>query len=107
MSGVWLRVGVTEKRFVKMNYRVRNRNATTPLALLSLYSLSLHFSGATLACTDWSLREPSGDFRLAKVGFSLRVWAACPFYYTLLYCRGTRLSCLHEALLSYTCGLLS
>ena len=30
MSGVWLRVGVTEKRFVKMNYRVRNRNATTP-----------------------------------------------------------------------------
>ena len=27
---LWLRVGVTEKRFVKMNYRVRNRNATTP-----------------------------------------------------------------------------
>jgi len=26
---LWLRVGVTEKRFVKMNYRVRNRNATT------------------------------------------------------------------------------
>ena len=25
----WLRVWVTEKRFVKMNIRVRNRNATT------------------------------------------------------------------------------
>jgi hypothetical protein len=25
----WLRVGATGKRFVKMNIRVRNRNATT------------------------------------------------------------------------------
>ena len=27
----WLRVGVTGKRFVKVNIRVRNRNATAPL----------------------------------------------------------------------------
>ena len=45
----WLRVGVTKKRFVKMNYRVRNRNATTRVSCraLRLSPLSRHTRRAT------------------------------------------------------------
>ena len=51
---LWLRVGVTEKRFVKVNYRVGGGNATPPIGLIGVYSHVSLFAGGVREQTKYS-----------------------------------------------------
>ena len=74
----WLRVWVTEKRFVKMNYRVRNRNATTlPLFLFFCKpppSLRLEKAGRLIRLRGDSI---SPGLRIHSPGLQIHAHTAC------------------------------